>query len=163
MQYNFLQLPPSITSIIPFTGDYLVYISIAIFVGLIIFSIIKKTFNIAVLSLIALPLTFLTTKILQIFIEMERPFLNNSMPALISADPNVNSFPSIHTLAALVIGLIIFSEFKCLGILLVFVAGIIGYSRILANVHNPVDILGSVVIAIVVIIISKIILAKIWK
>lgn len=154
-------LPDIIKNIIPFAGDTMVYIIIAIFVGLLIYSLIKKTFNVVILSVIALPVTYLITIVLQYFIRTQRPYLDNNLPTLLDAANTLNSFPSLHTLIAMTAALVIFSEFKCLGSIIIFLAFTLGVSRFLANVHNPVDIIGSIVISIISIIIAKIILSKV--
>lgn len=156
-------LPDIIKTIIPFTGNTMVYIIVAIFAGLLIYTIIKKTFKVAILSVIALPVTYLITIILQYFIHTQRPFLDNNLPVLLDAPNTLNSFPSLHTLIAMTLALIIFSEFKCLGSIIIFLAFTLGITRFIANVHNPIDILGSIVISIISIIVAKLIIAKFTK
>lgn len=58
-----------------------------------------------------------------------------------------NGFPSDHTVLTAVIALVIFSASKRLGLLLLFLALCIGISRVVGNIHHPVDILGSFVFA----------------
>ena len=59
--------------------------------------------------------------------------------------------------------IIIFSEFKCLGAIVISLSIILGLSRVIANVHNPIDIIGSIIIAIISITIAKTILSNFSK
>lgn len=153
-------LPQQLQTIISFTGDTMVYVIIAIFLGLLIYSMIKKTFKVVILSLIALPITAGITLLMQYFIQTQRPYLEKNLPTIIDAPNTLNAFPSLHTLVAMTAALIIFSEFKCLGSIVIFLAIILGFSRVFLNVHNPIDAIGSLVIAIISIIIAKNILGK---
>ncbi len=71
-----------------------------------------------------------------------------------------NGFPSDHTLLTMTIASILFLYNKRLGIVLAILAVIVGYSRVLAKVHHPVDIFGSIVIAIIATYISSKFLVK---
>ena len=59
-----------------------------------------------------------------------------------------NGFPSEHVLFAIVIAGTIFIFNKKLGGFLAVLGLVVGYGRVFANVHHPVDILGALIIGI---------------
>lgn len=77
-----------------------------------------------------------------------RPFVVDHVTPLISHLAN-NGFPSDHTLLAASIAVMLFSVSKQLSLGFMFLAIIIGSSRVLAHVHHPIDILASIVFAII--------------
>jgi membrane-associated phospholipid phosphatase len=77
-----------------------------------------------------------------------RPFVVEPVQPLFPYQPN-NGFPSEHTLVAMVIAGAIFAYRQKSGILLVILGILIGVSRVIANVHHPVDIIGGVAVAVV--------------
>lgn len=87
-------------------------------------------------------------KILNQLIESPRPFLTEGVMPLF---PHVasNGFPSEHVLFAITIAGTVFIYNKKLGILLAALALLVGFGRIFANVHHPVDIFGGLIIGIV--------------
>lgn len=129
-----------------FGAQYL-YLFIVILTGVFVYSRPKELRLKLLISLvIAFPLTYIFAKIGSVFFESPRPFVTSGISPLFphAAD---NGFPSDHTLlSAACAALILWSE-KRLGILLLCVSFLVGYSRVLAGVHHPVDIVGSVVIA----------------
>lgn len=77
-----------------------------------------------------------------------RPFvLHNVIPIYPSTADN--GFPSDHTALATVIAVTVYMASKRLGLTLFVMALAIGLARVLGNIHSPIDILGSVVFAIV--------------
>lgn len=71
-----------------------------------------------------------------------RPFVANHVAPLF-AHGNDNGFPSDHTLIAALIAATIITVSKKWGTTLLVCAILIGASRVLAHVHSPIDILGS--------------------
>lgn len=101
-----------------------------------------------ILSMITLPLSFVIARILNSFIDDPRPFVVlNVQPLIVHSSDN--GFPSDHTLISMTFAAIVYVVNKKWGIILTVVALLVGTSRILALVHNPLDIFGSIVIAIV--------------
>ncbi len=98
-------------------------------------------------GLIALPLSYVLGKFLSSLYYTNRPFVELGIPPLVSHVAN-NGFPSEHTLYAMVIALVIFLLNKRIGTLLITLAILVGLGRVLALVHNPIDIIGSVFIAV---------------
>ena len=99
-------------------------------------------------ALITLPLAFFTGRYLSLFIDSPRPFVVENTTPLIDHVAN-NGFPSEHTLLVATVALLVYTEHRTFGILLAVIAILVGLARVFANVHHGIDILGSVVIALV--------------
>lgn len=76
-----------------------------------------------------------------------RPFISEGVIPLFQHTAE-NGFPSGHTLFSMMFATTTFSFNRKLGIILAFFAVVVGFSRVLANVHHTIDIFGSVVLAI---------------
>lgn len=128
-------------------GAQHLYLAIAISAGIFVYSRPKELRLKLLLSLvIAFPLTYLVAKIGSAFFESPRPFVLSGIPPLLphAAD---NGFPSDHTLLSAACAALILWSGKRLGIVLMGAAFLAGYARVLAGVHHPVDVIGSMVIA----------------
>lgn len=123
----------------------------------------KRKIQLAKLSILSLPFSYITAKILQRFINDPRPFVVNHTIKPLFHHAIDNGFPSDHTLLTMTIAAIIFAYNKKLGILLAIFSLAIGFARVAAGVHHPLDIIGAAVIAIVTTAISYIILRKLIK
>tara|TARA_B100000508_G_scaffold4874_3_gene3879 strand:+ start:812 stop:1267 length:456 start_codon:yes stop_codon:yes gene_type:complete len=97
-------------------------------------------------SLITLPLAFIVSRIANFLIENPRPFVDGHMIALIEHAPD-NGFPSEHTLLAVTVGTIVYTENRLAGSVLIMLGVLVGTGRVLAGVHHTIDILGSTAIA----------------
>jgi len=107
-----------------------------------------------VLSLVAFPLALAVAKVLNLFIKNPRPFVVEHMKPLIDHAAD-NGFPSDHTLLTMTIAAIVFVYHRKLGIALAFCALVVGWARVMAKVHHPIDIVGSIIIAIVAVFLAK--------
>jgi undecaprenyl-diphosphatase len=115
--------------------------------------------KIVITSILSLPLSLVIAKIASHFIYNPRPFVVlNSLPLISHAADN--GFPSDHTLICAAVASIVFLYNKKLGIFLFVLTAFVGLSRILALVHHPIDILGSILIAISVTFFSNKIAAR---
>lgn len=139
--YNFSIM----NTLIILLAQYL-YIVIILIVG-IYFLYLSKEKKIGLLKIlvIALPLIGILTLLGRHFIDDPRPFVVEHITPLIPHDPD-NGFPSDHTLISMAAALIVFLNNKKAGIILILLALIVGTARVLAKVHHPLDIIGSVVI-----------------
>ncbi len=106
----------------------------------------NKQKQIIIFSLISLPLIYITAKILSVFYYDPRPFVSSHLVPLISHDPD-NGFPSDHALLGSAISAIIFCFNRKVGIFLFVLTLLVGTARVMAGVHHPIDIVGSVVVA----------------
>lgn len=119
----------------------------------------KKMFLIGSVSGV---LSIVIAKVLSHFINNPRPFVVNHVLPLISHAPD-NGFPSDHTLLTMWVAAVVFIFNKKLGIALMVISAVVGIARVLALVHHPIDIIGSMIIAIIAVIISKFAVTKMLK
>lgn len=83
-----------------------------------------------------------------------RPFtVSHSAPLFPHASDN--GFPSDHTTFSMVIALVILPYRRSLGILLVLTSLMIGAARVASHVHSPLDIAGSIGVAVVSVILAR--------
>ena len=75
-----------------------------------------------------------------------RPFVTMHVVPLIAHAPD-NGFPSDHVLFASFLGFVVLLYSRLTGILLLLIAVLIGWARVEAHIHHPIDIVGSFVIA----------------
>ena len=108
----------------------------------------KRKLEIITFGIITALVAFLLAKIGGAMFYNARPFVvNNIVPLLPHAADN--GFPSDHTLFSAVIAVTMYSVSKKLGLILGVLSVIVGMSRVLALVHHPIDIVGSIVFAII--------------
>lgn len=77
-----------------------------------------------------------------------RPFVSQHISPLYphAAD---NGFPSDHTVFTAFIALTIFSSTKRIGLFLLFLSVVVGTARVIGHIHSPIDIVGSLVFALI--------------
>lgn len=146
--------------LIIFAARYLFLLSVAIFIGVFILITRPEKRYFIKLSLLTSILSFALAKIASMTYYNPRPFVVESVSPLVAHGAD-NGFPSDHTLLTITIAVIIFQFNKKLGIFLAVIALIVGSARVLAKVHHPIDILGSVIVAILAINIAVYIFKKI--
>jgi len=98
-------------------------------------------------GLIALPLAFILGEVAGLLFPNPRPFVELGVSPLIPHETS-NGFPSTHALGALTIAFTAILYNRKVGLLLVGMAVLVGVGRILALVHSPLDVAGSVLIAV---------------
>lgn len=104
----------------------------------------KKVF---ILGLVCLPVAYAIAKIVSLFYYHPQPFVVENFTPLIPHDPD-NGFPSDHTLLAAALAAVIFPFSKKVSGLAWLLTILIGIARVLGGIHYPVDIAGSIAIAI---------------
>lgn len=77
----------------------------------------------------------------------ERPFVVRGIEPLIPHEPD-NGFPSNHFLLASTISSVLFLFSKRISVISWIFTLLIGLGRVLAFVHNPIDLLGSLIISV---------------
>lgn len=87
------------------------------------------------------------TEIIRFFYYVPRPFVNNEVTQLISHEAS-GSFPSGHAAFFFALAMAVFFFYKKWSILFFLGAILIGFARIIAGVHWPIDILGGAIIGI---------------
>lgn len=126
------------------------YLHLFIIAGAFLFGVLsepKKRKQLILLALIALPISYGLGEVAGLLIQSPRPFVVEGIAPLIPHAPT-NGFPSTHALMSMTIAGIVFVYNKKAGSALVVMALLVGFSRVLAQVHNPIDILGGIFIAI---------------
>ncbi len=106
----------------------------------------EQTIHIIVTVFIASALAL----ILKELFNIPRPYIVQGLEAMAGYSVRTASLPSLHTTVAFALATIMTLHNRRLGIVLFLIAALIGFGRIAANVHYPIDIftgaiLGSVV------------------
>ncbi len=89
-----------------------------------------------------------------------RPFVSQHLVPLIAHAPD-NGFPSDHALFTSFLGFTILLYSRRLGALLLLIALLVGAARVAAHIHNPIDIVGSFVIAAIAVALTQLI-SRTW-
>lgn len=139
-----------VDAIIIFCATYLIYILFAAAAGLMGYLVFKRQWRPVIFFGANLALTFVLLLITSKLHLSDRPFVNGEATMLIEHAAN-QSFPSDHMTAAIAIafGLTFFTRYKFIGGLAIIAACLIGFSRIVAGVHYPLDIAGAIGIGLV--------------
>lgn len=130
--------------IIIFCASYLVYVIIAVAVGIMAYLLYKREWKTVIWFVGALAMSFIILKVVQYIHPGVRPFsVEKGVIQLIKHAPGI-SFPSDHTTitATIAFAMIFITRYKTTGWLLLLAAAIVGFARIVAGVHYPLDILG---------------------
>lgn len=77
-----------------------------------------------------------------------RPFVSGNFVPLIP-HPADNGFPSDHTVLALVAASTVLRFNRTIGVVLIVLSLLLGFARVHAGIHSPLDIFGSVFIAFI--------------
>jgi undecaprenyl-diphosphatase len=136
-------------TLIIFTAKYLVFVSAAAAIFYFFKQPRQRQKEILIFAVVLLPLSYVVAKIISRFYFDPRPFVVGHYTPLIPHAPD-NGFPSDHTLLGTAIAFAIFYFNKKMGILLFFLAILVGSARVLAGVHHFADIAGSILVVLVV-------------
>lgn len=85
---------------------------------------------------------YLTVKLIPIFYNRQRPFSKYDIKNLVKQRED-HSFPSTHAASSMVISLVFLNLNPFFGCLMIFMAIITAFSRIMLGVHYPTDIIGA--------------------
>ncbi|MBI2064401.1 MAG: phosphatase PAP2 family protein [Candidatus Yanofskybacteria bacterium] len=97
----------------------------------------------------ALPLIYAAAKLIGLFYYNSRPFVVGDFTPLIPHEPD-NGFPSDHTLLGAAMAAVTYPFSRKVSLISWGVTVLIGISRVLAGIHHPIDIAGSMAVAIFV-------------
>ncbi len=100
-------------------------------------------------GLVVLPLIYIVSRVVAQFYYDPRPFVVDHFIPLIPHEPD-NGFPSDHSLLGAAMAVVIYSISRKMGLVAGLFTILIGTARVLAGVHQPIDIAGSLIIAILV-------------
>ena len=111
---------------------------------------------------IILPLTYLLGLLARELYYDPRPFVLGGFNPLIDHLPD-NGFPSDHTLLTSSLAMITYFFHKKSSFWLWIMAVAVGASRVYVGVHHSIDILGSIVLALVSGYLAHVIISKLWN
>ena len=101
-------------------------------------------------ALISFALAWVVTEAIKTLFPTLRPFEINGLPTLtLTAKPD-GAFPSGHTASSFALATTIFLHDKKVGSGFLGAAAIVGISRVLGNVHYPIDIVAGAGLGIVI-------------
>jgi undecaprenyl-diphosphatase len=129
-------------------AKYVIFIIAVLAIIATLFSERTVRCNIIKLALLSFPIAFLASVIAGHLFYDTRPFVAEQSKPLISHAAD-NGFPSDHTLYAMVAAATIFVYGRKLGLFLGILGVLVGVFRVMAKLHYPIDIAGSIAIAIV--------------
>jgi|SRR5215831_3529960 len=112
------------------------------------------------LAAIVLPLVYVVSVIAGALYYDPRPFVVGHFVPLIPHKAS-NGFPSDHVLWSAAISAITFSTKRYVSLILWLLTLLVGASRVYLGVHHPIDIVGSIAIAIVVSVLVHLLLRRI--
>jgi len=96
--------------------------------------------------IVLLTINFILTFIIGIVCYEQRPYIHYTVN-LLYAHKNSASFPSAHSVGVMTIALGVNNKTKKLGKLLIYLALIVGISRVYVGQHYPFDVLGGFLLA----------------
>ena len=107
----------------------------------------EKQKRLLLFAAVVFPIVYAVSRFIAMFYYNPRPFMVDNFTPLIPHEPN-NGFPSDHTLLSAAIATVIYPLSKKVGAISWVLAILVGTSRVLAGIHHPIDIAGSIIIAI---------------
>jgi len=105
--------------------------------------------RIVIFAVLALPLTYIVSKIGALLYFDPRPFVVGHFVPLIAHEPD-NGFPSDHVLLCASIAALVFPSSKYVGLVLLLLTLLVGASRVHTGIHHTIDIIGSLVMALAI-------------
>jgi len=109
---------------------------------------------------IALPLIYFVSVIAGALYYDLRPFVVGNFIPLIPHKAT-NGFPSDHVLWSAAIAALILPSNRYIGLILWLLTLLVGASRVYVGVHHPIDVAGSILIAVVVAVLVHLVLRRI--
>lgn len=92
---------------------------------------------------------YLAVKLIPIFYNRQRPFAEYDVKSLVKQRED-HSFPSTHAASSMIISLVFLNINPFLGELMIFIAILTAFSRIMLGVHYPTDIIAAWVMAVII-------------
>lgn len=127
-----------------FCAEYLIFL-MAITALFLLLNIDNKKINTAKIFF-AVAGSYILKIIIQLLYFRPRPFMSHEVIKLIDKSPSA-SFPSGHTLVAFALAFSVYFYNKKLGAIFIFLAALVGLGRIYTGVHYPLDVVGGIFIA----------------
>ncbi|MFH1838634.1 MAG: phosphatase PAP2 family protein [Candidatus Kuenenbacteria bacterium] len=135
-----------------FCAEYLIFGLFLIFLfSLFVLKEKKKKIQLIILGLGSPILAWVLNHLISLIYFRPRPFVTHDNIFLLIQHNQDKSFPSDHTAIAFALGLSIYLFNKKLGILALVCAFFVAFSRIFSGLHYPLDILGGILMAFLVV------------
>ncbi len=115
-----------------------------------------------IFGLISFALAFLISLLARELYFNPRPFVIGGFTPLIPHEPD-NGFPSDHTILASAIASLFLFYHKKTATWLWLIAIVVALSRVYVGVHHPIDVLGSIVVALLSALVAYAIIHKLWN
>src|SRR5438132_2178813 len=142
-----------------FAANYLWYVIIGIAVVYFLIESRPEQKRMLIFAALVLSLVYLVSLLGGALYYDPRPFVVEHFSPLIPHKPS-NGFPSDHVLWSAATAAIILPSNKYLSLLLWVLTILVGASRVHVGVHHPIDIVGSIAIAILVAFIVYLIIGR---
>src|SRR5581483_5668178 len=108
-------------------------------------------------ALFACFVAFTVTEIIKQLFHIPRPFIVDGLRNYTLTTPLDSTFPSSHSAVVFALALTVWFHDRKIGFLFLFLAAIVAWARVAANVHYPIDVFfGGVIGSLVALIIEKI-------
>ncbi len=124
------------------------YIVVMAYAICVIYSYVRKDTNVIARMILVPAVTFLACTFFRKFLNKKRPYEKMDIHPLIVKNKKGQSFPSRHTVSAVIIAMSVFYINKVWGIIMFAVATFVGVLRILAGVHYVKDVLAGIVMGV---------------
>ena len=131
--------------LIIFCAKYLIIVPVLVWIF--VFWRLKLSKRLLALTVLAGFLALVASRVASHLFYDPRPFVNHSVKPLISHSAD-NGFPSDHTLLAATLSSVIYFFDRKLAAISFAATLLVSLGRIGAHVHSPIDIIGSLVIAV---------------
>lgn len=135
-------------TIIIFSAKYLYLVVVAVAVMYIALQSRSTQKQILLFAILALPFAYILAKVGSFLYNDPRPFVVEHFTPLIAHSPD-NGFPSDHTLLTAAISSVLYPSSRYISVVLWVLTLATGVSRVAAGVHHPIDIAGSMAIAVI--------------
>src|SRR6266705_77779 len=132
-----------------FAANYLWYVIIGIAVVYFLIQSRPEQKRVLIFAALVLPIVYIVSIIGGAIYYDARPFVVEHFTPLLPHKPN-NGFSSDHVLWNAATAAIMFPSNKYLSLILWLLTILVGAARVHAGVHHPIDIVGSIAMAIVV-------------
>lgn len=127
----------------------LVFVMAAVVVIVFLLMPRQKQKQMLLYAVILFPVAYILATIASTLYFNSRPFVEGGFIPLLPHAPD-NGFPSNHALFAAALAAFVFPYQKWIGGALAVLAVLVGFSRVYAGIHHPIDILASFFIVVIV-------------
>lgn len=131
-----------------FLSDYLVYLMVVVFIGVVWYrsDLIRRLYIGAILILSEIISRGLITESIRYAWDRPRPFVALDIPSIVQHAPTA-SFPSGHTVFVFVLAFTMFAVNRRWGWIFTAMASLVGVARVIGGVHWVSDIIVGVLVA----------------